>query len=116
MKFDIESAARRCLASMTLGGMVVLLVGCAYGRVQSYADQVQARFVGEPAARALNELGAPSRERPFADMRSYVWETGQYGALGGSCRLELVADRSGLIVDYTINGTPLGCRRLMNLT
>ena len=116
MKFDFASAARRCLALITLGGMVVLLVGCAYGRVQGFGDQVQARFIGEPTARALNELGAPSHEYPFADLRSYVWETGQYGALGGNCRLSLVADRSGVIVDYTISGTPLGCRRLLNLT
>ncbi|HSD53904.1 MAG TPA: hypothetical protein VLC47_07040 [Burkholderiales bacterium] len=116
MRSEIESAAQFGPALIGLAGLVVLLAGCTYGRVQDYADQVQARFLGEPATRALTELGAPRSERRVADLRSYVWETGEYGMRGGNCRLLLVADPRGVIVDYTISGTPLGCRRLMNLS
>jgi hypothetical protein len=90
------------------------LLGCAHGRIQEYADQVETRFMGAPAAQALKELGPPTREQTNADLRSYFWETGQIGEPGGDCRLRLVADPRGTVVDYTIDGTPLGCRRILN--
>jgi hypothetical protein len=113
MKFDLEPSARSRIRLITLAGMAALLAGCAYGRIQGSADQVEQRFLGEPAARALNELGVTSREYRVADLRSYVWETGKYGERGGNCSLTLVADPRGVIVDYTISGTPLGCDRLL---
>jgi hypothetical protein len=96
-----------------LAGVAVALAGCVHGRVQSYADQVEARFMGEPAARALQELGAPKYESRIADLRAYVWQTGVHNEPGGNCRLQLVADPSGKVVDYTIEGTPLGCGRIL---
>jgi hypothetical protein len=116
VRYERQFAARFRPALITATAAVALLAGCANGRIQAYADQVESRFLGEPAARALNELGPPSQVRRVADLRSYVWETGQAGAVGGDCRLLLVADPRGVIVDYTINGTPLGCRRLLNVS
>lgn len=116
MRSEPRFAARFRPALITVTAAVALLAGCANGRIQTYADQVESRFLGEPAARALNELGPPREDRRVADLRSYVWETGQAGALGGACRLLLVADPRGVIVDYTISGTPLGCRRLLNVS
>lgn len=49
----------------------------------------------------------------MADLRAYTWETGREGELGGNCRLTLMADPRGIVVDYAIEGTPLGCRRLL---
>jgi hypothetical protein len=111
-----EPAARPRLALITATATVALLAGCASGRILGYANHVESRYLGEPAARALSELGAPRDDRRVADLRNYVWTTGQDGALGGTCRLQLVADPRGVIVDYTISGTPLGCRRLLNLS
>lgn len=116
MRPKLQPAARSGLALIAAAAAVVLLAGCASGRVQDYANQVESRYLGEPAARALSELGAPHQDRRVADLRNYVWETGQTGALGGTCRLLLVADPRGVIVDYALNGTPLGCRRLLNLS
>jgi hypothetical protein len=116
MRFDLEPSARSRIRLITLAGLAALLAGCAYGRIQGSADQVEQRFLGEPATRALNELGVPSREYRVADLRSYVWETGEYGQRGGNCSLTLVADPRGVIVDYTISGTPLGCNRLLKLS
>lgn len=92
-----------------------LLAGCVGPRVLPYANEVETRYLGEPATRALNELGPPRSESRLADLRSYVWQTGQAspGALGGYCRLQLVADPGGKVVDYVIDGTPLGCSRLL---
>jgi hypothetical protein len=106
-------AARSLLALLAAAA---LLGGCVNARILSYADEVQARYVGEPATRALSELGPPRWESRIADLRSYVWQTGQEGAgaLGGFCRLQLVADPHGKVVDYAIDGTPLGCGRLIN--
>ncbi len=92
---------------------VALMGGCAHGRIQSYADQVESRFMGEPATRAVQELGMPSYEQPLADLRTYVWQTGVPNDLGGNCRLKLIADPSGKVVDYAIEGTPLGCGRIL---
>jgi hypothetical protein len=99
-----------------VAAVVAHLAGCTNARIWDYAGQVESRFLGEPAARALNELGPPRQEGRIADLRSYVWETGQPGALGGTCRLLLVADPRGVIVDYSLNGTPLGCRRLLKVS
>lgn len=98
---------------VALAGLAALLAGCAHGRVQAYADQVEARFMGGPATRAVQELGVPKYERNIADLRAYVWETGLNNEPGGNCRLQLVADPSGKVVDYTIEGTPLGCGRIL---
>lgn len=116
MRSKLESTARSRRALLAAVCSVAVLAGCAYGRVQEHANQVEARYLGEPAARALSELGPPSQQRRVADLQSYVWETGQDRALGGACRLLLVADPGGTIVDYTISGTPLGCRRLLKLS
>ena len=97
--------------------VLAAVAGCNYqGRIQPYADQVASRYVGEPAALALKNLGPPLHEHPYADMRAYIWQTGEDGTPGGNCRLKLVADRAGTIVDYTIAGTPLGCGRLLGTT
>lgn len=100
---------------LALLAAAAFLGGCVNPRIQDSATQVETRFMGEPASRALNELGPPRWESPMADLRSYVWQTGQDGArvLGGFCRLQLVADPRGKVVDYTIDGTPLGCDRLL---
>ena len=96
-----------------LAGAVAVLAGCAHGRVQSYADEVETRFLGGPATRALQELGTPKYEQQIADLRTYIWQTGVPNELGGSCKLQLVADPSGKVVDYSIEGTPLGCGRIL---
>jgi hypothetical protein len=93
-----------------------LLTACAPGRILDHANRVESRYLGEPATLALGELGPPREERRIADLQSYVWETGRDGALGGNCRLQLVADPRGTIVDYAISGTPLGCRRLLKVS
>ena len=116
MDSNLERGARRGRALVMLAAVVVMIGGCAHGRIQEYADRVEARYIGEPAARAVNELGAPVQDRPAADLRTYIWETGSPGTLGGNCRLVLVADRQGTVVDYAIYGTPLGCRRLLNVS
>ena len=82
MRFDLEPSVRSRIRLITLASLAALLAGCAYGRIQGYADQVEQRFLGESAARALNELGVPSREYRVADLRSYVWQTGEYGQRG----------------------------------
>lgn len=96
-----------------LAGAAAVLAGCAHGRIQSYADQVDTRFMGQPASKALQELGTPKYEHAIADLRTFVWQTGAHNELGGSCRLQLVADPSGKVVDYAIEGTPLGCGRIL---
>jgi hypothetical protein len=96
-----------------LAGAAAVLAGCVHGRVQSYADQVETRFMGGPATRAVQELGTPKYDYQIADLRAYVWQTGARNELGGYCRLELVADPSGTVVDYAIEGTPLGCSRTL---
>ena len=116
MSSKLEPATRSRLALLTAVATVTLLAGCAPARIQEYANQVEARYLGEPAARALKELGAPRQEWRVADLQNYAWETGESGALGGNCRLQLVADPRGVIVDYAISGTPLGCRRLLNVS
>lgn len=106
-------AARALLAVLAA---TAFLAGCVNPRIQDSVTQIETRFMGEPATRALSELGPPRWESRIADLRSYVWQTGQDGAhvLGGFCRLQLVADPRGKVVDYTIDGTPLGCDRLLN--
>jgi hypothetical protein len=113
MRSDPRPAARSLPAILAAAA---LLVGCVNPRIHDSVTQIEARFLGEPATRALNELGPPRWESRIADLRSYVWETGQAGAgaLGGFCRLQLVADPRGKVVDYAIDGTPLGCGRLLN--
>lgn len=106
-------AARVLLAILAAAAF---LGGCVGPRVLPYANEVESRYLGEPSTRALNELGPPRWESRVADLRSYVWQTGQAGAgaLGGYCRLQLVADPRGKVVDYAIDGTPLGCSRLLS--
>jgi hypothetical protein len=101
---------------LTILAASAFLGGCVGPRVMPYANEVKTRYLGEPATRALKELGPPRWESPVADLRSYVWQTGQAGAgaLGGYCRLQLVADPRGTVVDYAIDGTPLGCSRLLS--
>jgi hypothetical protein len=107
------SVLRRRASALALAAAAAGLLGCAHGRIQEYANQVETRFMGAPAAQALKELGPPKREQANADLRSYFWETGEIGEPGGNCRLRLVADPRGTVVDYTIDGTPLGCHRIL---
>lgn len=118
MRSRLRSLARPGLPLLATAIAVVAasVAGCTHGRIQDYADRVGTRYIGEPVTLALNELGKPKREYPTADLRTYVWETGAEGALGGNCRLSMVSDRRGVIVDYAINGTPLGCHRLLNVS
>jgi len=103
------------LRPLTLAALAAALAGCHpfYGRVQDVSHRVEAQYLGAPVARALGDLGLPSREWSIADLHSYTWETGKQGALGGNCTLRLVTDRSGTVVDFNLNGTPLGCNRLV---
>jgi hypothetical protein len=94
---------------------VVALAGCVNARIHNHAQYVELRYLGAPATQALQELG-PARDRPVADLRSYSWETGREGEMGGNCRLTLMADPNGIVVDYDIEGTPLGCSRLLRLS
>jgi hypothetical protein len=87
---------------------------CSTGvALQEMQQRVDERFVGKPIGQALTELGPPVRERPINDLRSYAWDTGWVGEPGGECLLRLVADRKGIVVDYRLDGTVRGCRRLV---
>ena len=44
-----------------------VLAGCVHGRVQPYADQVETRFMGGPAARAVQELVGDLDEEAAGD-------------------------------------------------
>jgi hypothetical protein len=103
-------SAGRCAAAGL--ACVALATGCTNLRIHSHAQDVEQRFLGAPATQALQALG-PTRDRPVADLRAYTWETGRPTELGGNCRLTLVADPRGIVVDYVIEGTPLGCERLL---
>lgn len=91
----------------------VALLGCTGQRLNQLSNQASARFLNQPLAQAVNELGAPQRQRPIADLREYTWSTGVPGDRGGDCTLSLIADRRGVVVDYRMDGTPLGCDRLL---
>jgi hypothetical protein len=116
MRSKLKPTTQPGLSMVAIAGMVALLAGCMYGRVQDFAEQVESRYLGAPVARALGELGLPNHDYPIADLHSYVWETGRQSSLGGNCTLSLVADRRGTVVDYDISGTPLGCRRLLTVS
>jgi hypothetical protein len=111
MRTLVSMRAAVCAAALAAS---VVLPGCTAGRVYPQAHEVERRFMGAPATEALKALGPPTREQQVADLRSYWWETGQAGELGGTCRLRLVADPRGTVVDYSIDGTPLGCDRILN--
>jgi hypothetical protein len=105
---------RHLAKAAALAALCTTLLGCANPRIQAYANQVESRFMGAPAAEALKALGPPAREQRVADLRSYYWETGRVGEPGGNCQLRLVADPRGMVVDYTLDGTPLGCQRIFD--
>lgn len=109
-----RAAMRSGLRVTAVGATLALLAACGHhGRIQDHAIAVQTRYLGQPAAQAIADLGAPRVTEPRADLRSHFWETGVDGRPGGNCLLELVADARGVIVDYTLRGTPLGCERLL---
>lgn len=100
-------------AILAVAAVVALLAGCTGQRLQQLSDQAGARYLNHPVAQAMNELGPPQRQRPIADLREYTWTTGVRGERGGDCTLALIADRRGVVVDHQMDGTPLGCGRLI---
>jgi hypothetical protein len=104
-------------ALVALAAVAALLTGCTGQRLQELTDDAGARYLNRPVSQAMDELGAPERQRPLADLREYTWTTGvYYEQRGGYCTLALVADRRGLVVDHYLDGTPLGCNRLLGKT
>ena len=100
-------------AILAVAAVVALLAGCTGQRLQELSDQAGARYLNQPVSQAMSTLGAPQRQRPIADLREYTWTTGVRGDRGGDCTLALIADRAGVVVDYRMDGTPLGCNRLI---
>ena len=98
------------LAVLTI---LVVLAGCTGKQLQELSDRAGAKWLNKPVTEAMTELGAPQRQRPIADLREYTWTTGVRNERGGDCTLALIADRRGTVVDYRMDGTPLGCNRLV---
>jgi hypothetical protein len=96
-----------------LAAIVGLLAGCTGKQLQELGDQAAAKYLNQPVTQAMNELGAPRYQRPINDLREYTWTTGVRNNRGGDCTLALIADRRGTVVDYSMDGTPLGCNRLL---
>lgn len=101
-------------AILAVAAVAALLAGCSTGkRLDQLSERAGARYLNQPVAQAMSELGAPQRQRPIADLREYTWTTGVPNDRGGDCALALIADRRGVVVDYRMDGTPLGCHRLI---
>ena len=99
---------------LATAAIVALLAGCSTGeRLYGLSRDVAERYMYAPVSQAMQELGQPNRVRPLADLREYTWTTGVYNMPGGDCRLALIADRRGVVVDYRMEGTPRGCGRLL---
>ena len=94
--------------------ILVILAGCTGQRLQELSDRAGTKWLNKPVAQAMTELGTPQRQRPIADLREYTWTTGVRGDRGGDCTLALIADARGVVVDYRMDGTPLGCNRLID--
>jgi len=102
------------LVLLATAAIITLLAACSTGeRLYQLRSDVAERYMNAPVAQAMQELGPPNRERPLADLREYTWTTGVYNRPGGDCRLALIADRRGVVVDYRMEGTPRGCSRLL---
>jgi hypothetical protein len=107
------STPRHAWWNLAVPAILAILAGCMGAEVQEVSDRAAARYLHNPVSRAMSELGAPQRQRPIADLHEYTWTTGVSGGRGGDCTLALIADRSGVVVDYRMYGTPLGCNRLV---
>jgi hypothetical protein len=92
------------------------LAGCTGKQLQELGDRAAATYVNAPVTKAMNELGVPRYVRPINDLREYTWTTGVRNERGGDCTLALIADRRGTVVDYRMDGTPMGCDRLLART
>jgi len=102
------------LVLLATAAILVLLAACSTGeRLYQLRTDVAEKYMNAPVAQAMQELGPPNRERPLADLREYTWTTGVYNRPGGDCRLALISDRRGVVVDYRMEGTPRGCSRLL---
>ena len=109
-----RSAKQRELALLAMAAIVALLAACSTGeRLYQLRTDVAEKYMNTPVSQAIQELGQPDRQRPVADLREYTWTTGVYNMPGGDCRLALIADRRGVVVDYRMEGTPRGCSRLL---
>jgi hypothetical protein len=107
------STLRLSWPNLAVPALLVILAGCTGKQLQELSDRAGARYVNQPVSQAMNELGAPRYQRPIADLREYTWTTGVRNDRGGDCTLALIADRRGVVVDYRMDGTPLGCNRLL---
>lgn len=107
------SSPRLSWLKLAVPAILMALAGCTGKQLQELSDRAAARYLHNPVSRAMTELGPPQRERPLADLREYTWTTGVSGGRGGDCTLALIADRRGVVVDYRMDGTPLGCNRLI---
>ncbi len=107
------STCRQSWPKLAVPAMLVILAGCTGKQLQELSDRAGAKYLNQPVSQAMNELGAPRYQRPIADLREYTWTTGVRNDRGGDCTLALIADRRGTVVDYRMDGTPLGCNRLL---
>ena len=107
------STPRHAWRNLAVPAILAILAGCTGAQVQEVSDRAGARYLHNPVSRAMTELGPPQRQRPIADLREYTWTTGVRGDRGGDCTLALIADGRGVVVDYRMDGTPLGCNRLI---
>jgi hypothetical protein len=98
---------------LAVPAILVILAGCTGKQLQELSDRAGAKWLNKPVTEAMTELGAPQRQRPIADLREYTWTTGIHNERGGDCTLALIADKRGVVVDYRMDGTPLGCNRLI---
>lgn len=100
-----------------LAVLVTLLAGCTGKQLQDLGNEAAVRYVNAPISKAMNELGAPRYQRPINDLREYTWTTGvYYEPRGGYCVLALIADPRGTVIDYRMDGTPMGCNRFLART
>ena len=114
MRTHPRSAKQRELALLAMAAIVALLAACSTGeRLYQLRTDVAEKYMNTPVSQAIQELGQPNRQRPVNDLREYTWTTGVYNMPGGDCRLALIADRRGVVVDYRMEGTPRGCSRLL---
>jgi len=107
------STPRFSWLKLAVPAILLALAGCTGKQLQELSDRAGAKWLNKPVTEAMTELGAPQRQRPIADLREYTWTTGVRNERGGDCTLALIADRRGTVVDYRMDGTPLGCNRLI---
>ncbi|HLB17486.1 MAG TPA: hypothetical protein VJM14_21385 [Burkholderiales bacterium] len=107
------STPRLSWLKLAVPAILLALAGCTGKQLQELSDRAGAKWLNKPVTEAMTELGAPQRQRPIADLREYTWTTGVRNERGGDCTLALIADRRGTVVDYRMDGTPLGCNRLV---